>query len=163
MFISSKKSIVLLLSVLLIHGCNANNSQQDTSQEDTSPKLETADNSSATKPEIKSPTPKANPFESANYPQPDCGDPLPQNKESYPVTYYPVYAENIGDNLSLIRSQFCQDAFARILPGIGQVIQVASFSDRERADLFKAFLDERTSGTGLVGKPSTIRNPVTPQ
>ena len=163
MFIFSKKYLVLLLSVLLVYGCNANNSEQDTSQQDTSQKLETADSSPATKPEIKSPTAKANPFENKNYPQPDCGDPLPQNKESYPVTYYPVYAENIGDNLSLIRSQFCQDAFARTLPEVGKVIQVASFSDRERADLFKQFLDERTSGKGLVGNPSLIRNPVTPK
>ncbi|MDJ0689442.1 MAG: hypothetical protein QNJ41_13115 [Xenococcaceae cyanobacterium MO_188.B32] len=157
MFIPSKKSLILFLSVLLIYGCNGNTSQKNTT---TSQTLETASNSSATKPEIKSPTPPANPFESVNYPQPDCGEPLPQNEESYPVTYYPVYAENIADNLRLISSQFCQDAFATTLPNAEKVIQVASFRDREKADLFKQFLDKRISGNGLVGKPSIIKNPL---
>ena len=155
MFIPSKKSIILFLSVLLIYGCSANTTQKNT---DTSENLEISSNLTVTEPEIKSPTPLVNPFESENYPQPDCGEPLPQDKESYPVTYYPVYAENIDDNLSLIRSQFCQDAFAKTLPNVGKVIQVASFRDREKADLFKQFLDKRISGNGLVGKPSIIRN-----
>ena len=151
MFISSKNYLFWLLSVLLIYGCNANTSEQNKAQ-----KIKTASHTQASQSAIKVTTLPANPFESKNYPQPDCGDPLPQNAESYPVTYYPVYAENVGDNLSLIRSQLCQDAFAKILPGSGKVIQVASFHSREQADLFRQFLAKRTSGQGLIGKPSTI-------
>ena len=131
MFIFSKNSLVILLSVLLIYGCNANTSQQNTDTE--------------------------------NYPKPHCGESLPQNKEAYPVSYYPVYAENVADNLSIIRSQFCQDALARNLANVGRVIQVASFQDREKADLFRQFLDRKISGKSLVGKPSIIRNPVKPK
>ena len=151
MFISSKNYLILLLSLLLISGCNANTSEQNTTQ-----KIKTASHTQASQAEIQATKPQANPFESKNYPQPDCGDPLPQDEESYPVTYYPVYAENVGNNLNLIRSQLCQDAFAKVLPDSAKVIQVASFRSRERADLFRQFLAQRTSGKGLVGKPSTI-------
>ncbi len=70
----SKKYLVVLLSVLLIYGCNGNNVEKsETAEENELEKLETTSNGQVSQPEIKSPTPTANPFESKKYPQPYCG------------------------------------------------------------------------------------------
>ena len=75
-------------------------------------------------------------FEQESFPKSACGDPVIQDG----TTYYRVFISNQGNNLTMVKQGFCQDAFPK-----GNSIQVAAFNDsnshfdkrRRRSFLFK--------------------------
>ncbi len=92
-----------------------------------------------------------------SFPKPNCGDPLPDDSRSYPVSVYPVYVDFTKSNLRAIRSYFCANASTPIRLSTGEkVIQVASFTDIDRANSLKNLMIKRF-GSGEVGQP-TIRS-----
>jgi hypothetical protein len=87
------------------------------------------------------------------YPKSNCGDPLPA--QGRVVTLYPVFVNYTPGNLQSITTDLCLDAF-RMQRENGQFsIQVASFTDRGRAQSFAGFLVNRF-GNAEVGSPSTV-------
>jgi hypothetical protein len=89
----------------------------------------------------------------SGYPKATCGDPLPA--QGGVVTLYPVFVNYTPGNLQSITTSLCLDAF-RMQRENGQFsIQVASFTDRGRAQNFARFLIDRFSNAE-VGSPSTI-------
>ncbi len=75
-----------------------------------------------------------NPFEQESFPKSACGDPfIPAGR-----TYYRVFINHQGNNLTMVKQGFCQDAFPR-----RNSIQVAAFNDLTRAQNFAAFMQSR--------------------
>lgn len=100
--------------------------------------------------------PEPNPFESVEFPQAACGDPLPLNKDQYPLSLYPVFISDSDENLNRVKTEFCQDAIRKRRESTGkQMIQVASFLSVERANQFKDFMISKF-GSGEVGEASNI-------
>ncbi|WP_377474038.1 MAG: hypothetical protein P2A85_16945 [Microcoleus anatoxicus] len=94
----------------------------------------------------------------SNFPKSTCGDPLPTNPNDYPVDFYPVYLPDSEANLQLARSRFCQDALFKQRKDTGSiVVQVASFSNYQRAIEFRDFLNSETSGSS-IGPPTRWLN-----
>jgi hypothetical protein len=75
-------------------------------------------------------------FDNDTFPKPVCGDPEP-SPDDYPITLYPVYVNHSERNFQVIKEQYCLDALER--EGQGK-IQVASFSNQEKAEEFSEFL-----------------------
>ncbi|TAG98123.1 MAG: hypothetical protein EAZ18_01435 [Oscillatoriales cyanobacterium] len=92
-----------------------------------------------------------------NFPKASCGDPLPTNPNDYPVDFYPVYLPDSEANLQLAQ-RFCQDALFKQRKDTGSIaVQVASFSNYQRAIEFKDFLNSETSGS-TIAPPTRIQN-----
>ncbi len=101
-----------------------------------------------------SPTSSNNEFDKAQFPQANCGDSLPTDAISS-IQFYPVFIEYSDSNLKTIKSNFCIDAYKKTRSDTGEIaIQVASFTNRSRAELFSDFM-KRKVGSGDVGKPTT--------
>ncbi|MBK4731549.1 hypothetical protein JJD41_16995 [Oxynema sp. CENA135] len=102
-----------------------------------------------------------NPFYQERFPQSSCGDPLPQNPEEYPITFYPVFASYSERNLSIIQDYYCTDAYGPITRDNGQIgIQVASFVGRQRSELFQQFMNEQVpQALWEIGNPTIINSP----
>lgn len=100
-----------------------------------------------------------NPFDRVSFPQGSCGDTLPRNPALYPVNFYPVYIDNQGQNLAMVQSRFCSDAYAMRKKDTNQpAIQVASFLDQQRAQFFAEFMQQQM-GSGEVGPPTPVTSP----
>lgn len=102
-----------------------------------------------------SPTPAAssNKFDTTQFPQANCGDSLPTNSDT-PIQFYPVFIEYSESNLKTVKSKFCADAYRKVRNDTDKVaIQVASFIDRNQAELFRDFMKKKL-GSGDVGKPT---------
>ena len=85
-----------------------------------------------------------------------CGDRLPEDPASYPVSFYSVSVEYSADNLSKIKNHFCEDALPRTSKSLGrEVVQVASFTSKEKADSFKVKLSQYF-GQVTIGEPTVI-------
>jgi serine/threonine-protein kinase len=106
-------------------------------------------------PSITTPAASSNEFENAQFPQLNCGDSLQTNSAS-PIQFYPVFIKYSQSNLQTIKSNFCADAYRKTRSDTGEVaIQVASFTNRSRAELFSDFM-KRKLGSGDVGQPTTF-------
>ncbi|HEY9669142.1 MAG TPA: SH3 domain-containing protein, partial [Coleofasciculaceae cyanobacterium] len=104
-------------------------------------------------PQNTPPTASPNEFDAVGFPLASCGDALPTNSAS-PTPFYPVFVEYSESNLQAVKSNFCADAYKANRKDTGQeAIQVASFTDRDRAALFSDFL-KRKVGSGEVGQPT---------
>ncbi|MEZ2232557.1 MAG: hypothetical protein ACBR23_00690 [Microcoleus sp.] len=96
----------------------------------------------------------------SNFPKASCGDPLPTNPNDYPVDFYPVYLPDSEANLQLARSRFCQDALFKQRKDTGSiVVQVASFSNYQRAIEFRDFLNSETSGSTIGASTRWLNKP----
>jgi hypothetical protein len=86
----------------------------------------------------------------------ECGDPLPPDPKAYPVNFYPVSVEYSDRNLELVKKHFCQDARKMLSKSLGkEVLQVASFTSREKAQAFKEELSQHFSQS-RVGDPTIV-------
>jgi hypothetical protein len=95
-------------------------------------------------------------FPSASFPRETCGDPLPSDKSLYPINYYAVFVPDEGDNLEVIRSEFCADAFSKLDKATGEnVIQVASFYT-EKVHEFVSLMEKNFGEGAKLGKPSVV-------
>ncbi|HEY9596551.1 MAG TPA: protein kinase [Cyanophyceae cyanobacterium] len=114
--------------------------------------------------EQTAPTASSNEFDRVQFPQPSCGDSPPTNTTS-PIEFYPVFIEDTDSNLQFVQSNFCTDAYRTTRKDINiPAIQVASFTDRNRAELFRDFM-QRKIGSADVGQPtlySATPSPETP-
>ncbi len=103
---------------------------------------------------IARPASSFNQFDKVQFPQENCGDSLPTNSAS-PLQFYPVFIEYSQSNLKTVKSNYCTDAYRKTRSDTGKVaIQVASFTNRNRAELFSDFM-KRKLGSGDVGQPIT--------
>lgn len=101
-----------------------------------------------------------NHFYEITYPLEECGDESPSNYspsggEIY--YFYPVYIDYSEYNYSVVKESFCRDAYYKAY-GELYVIQVASFSSFENAELFSEFMRSKF-GSGEVGEPRIIGSP----
>jgi len=97
-----------------------------------------------------------NQFDKVSFPKESCGDELPKTTNSYPVNLYPVFIKYTEINWNTIKSNYCKDALSTEREGNGEkVVQVASFTSKERAQEFKDFM-VRKLGSGDIGKASVI-------
>lgn len=107
-----------------------------------------------------------NDFDKAQFPLSNCGDPLP-TKSASPTQFYPVFIDFSNNNLQQVKANFCGDAYKTTRQDTGQLaIQVASFTNRNQAELFRDFMT-RKIGSGAVGqatiyKASPNPSPTTP-
>ncbi len=96
-----------------------------------------------------------NEFDNAQFPQSSCGDSLPSGASSS-VQFYPVFIDYSENNLQAVKSNFCADAYRTTRKDSGEVaIQVASFTNPSRAELFGEFMSKKL-GSGEVGQPTII-------
>jgi len=101
-------------------------------------------------------TPQTNSTLTSGFPKPVCGDSLPEDPKAYPVKLYPVFVDFSDANLSKMRSQFCQDAIENARAKVNKKsIQVGSFTDVNRANVFKDFMMKQF-GSGEIGEPTVI-------
>jgi tetratricopeptide (TPR) repeat protein len=91
------------------------------------------------------------------FPKSSCGDNYSSlsNLNNYSVSFYPVYIEYSNSDLEIIKTNFCQDALV-VKRKDKLVIKVASFTSKERANLFADFLSARI-GKAEVGEPRIYR------
>jgi serine/threonine protein kinase len=104
-----------------------------------------------------------NEFDKAQFPLPSCGDPLPNNSAS-PTQFYPIFIDFNDSNLQQVQEKFCGDAYKTTRQDTGQLaIQVASFINRNQAELFRDFMT-RKIGSGAVGQATIYKasNPSQP-
>ena len=100
--------------------------------------------------------PPSNEFDKVQFPQANCGDPLPTNASS-PTEFYPVFIEFSDKNIQKVTTDFCRDAYQTKRQDTGQIaIQVASFTDRNQAKLFSDFM-LRQLGSGEVGQATIYK------
>lgn len=93
-------------------------------------------------------------FDTAQFPQESCGDALPTNSTAS-TQFFPVFIKYNENNLQIAKSKFCTDAYQTKRKDTGEIaIQVASFTNRDRAELFSKFLNQQL-GSGEVGQPTT--------
>ena len=101
-------------------------------------------------------TKQINPFDKTSFPQEVCGDKLPHISKTNTVKVYRIFIEYNESNLQTIKANYCQDAYLRKDKG-KQAIQVATFVNKERANQFKEFLENKLGNVSLeVGEP-TVR------
>jgi hypothetical protein len=88
-----------------------------------------------------------------------CGDPSPSDPKAYPVSFYSVSVEYSGKNLELIQKHFCEDAIRVNSKLLGkEVVQVASFTSKEKANSFKEKLSQHFSQV-RIGEPTIVEKP----
>jgi len=97
----------------------------------------------------------------SDFPKPSCGDGLPNNLESFPITFYPTDISYNQSNLNQVRNTFCKDAFIKRVKG-RRKIQVASFDTPEKAREFSQFLnttfDSAEVGNNRIVTQEMIKN-----
>lgn len=142
-----------VLTLVGIAAININNSPSNTPIADT---RQPNENNSKTPNTHGFPT---NQFDSEIFPKPVCGDPKPTDPQDYPVSFHPVFIDNTDANLTRIKADFCADARPVYREKMKKTsIQVASFTSRQRAEEFRAFLASRF-GNAEVGEPRVIPTP----
>ncbi len=93
------------------------------------------------------------------YPKSTCGDSLPRDTSAYPLEFFPVFIEFTPDNLIKVKQDFCGDAYQTIRELTGQkAIQIASFSSKEKANEFRALMEENF-GNAEVGESRKVSVP----
>ncbi|WP_017293172.1 hypothetical protein [Geminocystis herdmanii] len=98
-------------------------------------------------------------FDNESFPKDTCGDRMPTNINEFPVDFYPVYVNFSSENLRLVQSRFCKDAYSMTRKEIGQkAIQIGSFTSYDRAEQFSKFLKNKI-GSGEVGQPRRVEKP----
>ncbi len=92
-------------------------------------------------------------YNNYDFPLDSCGDKDPGGTN----IWYPVYVDDTPENISTIRSNYCQDAIRKYRQQ-EQIysIQVASFINESEAEQFANLMQEKI-GSGEVGEP-TIYN-----
>ncbi|NET09495.1 MAG: hypothetical protein F6K16_33280, partial [Symploca sp. SIO2B6] len=94
-----------------------------------------------------------------NFPSNECGDPLPKNKDAFPVNFYPVFIKYSENNLKDVRQEFCRDAYDKYRDGKeDKYIQISSFTSRKKAEAFADIMQNRF-GSGEIGEPTTVSEP----
>ena len=113
------------------------------------------------KPEVNHPsetgvTKSTNPFNSDSFPKAYCGDQLPDNSKTNTVKLHRVFIDYSESSLKTVKANFCQDAFKTIIKDNGKnIIQVASFKDKQRGNQFKYFLANKLGDVNVeVGEPT---------
>jgi serine/threonine-protein kinase len=97
-------------------------------------------------------------FTISSFPRSSCGDTLPENPNAYPVNLYPVFIEYTDNNLQLVTSKFCKDAYQMTRKVIGKkAIQMGSFLSRDNAEAFKNLMVKEL-GSGEIGEPRRIES-----
>ena len=92
-------------------------------------------------------------FYDYQFPTASCGDRDPGGTN----TWYPVFIKNTEHNFNEVRDRFCRDAIRKYREYRQSTsIQVASFTDRDKAEEFALIL-KINLGTGEVGQPK-VRN-----
>ena len=95
-------------------------------------------------------------FRQADFPKSLCGDPKPSDSRDYPVNFYPVQVLYSDRNLSIARSYFCEDSFAKVSQDTGEkVVQISSFTSKQKAKDFGAFISSHLSDV-QIGTPTII-------
>ena len=95
-------------------------------------------------------------FDQEDFPRYSCGDSKPSNPNDYPVEFYRVQVPYSETNLSKARAYFCRDALPTISQDTGKkVVQISSFTNREKARDFAVFVNTQISGVRLES-PITI-------
>lgn len=95
-------------------------------------------------------------FSASDYPQEVCGDSKPTNPADYPVDFYPVKVPYSPEVLEMVRNDFCRDAFQkRDKVTREKIIQIASFTDQDKAMEFAKMIKTRINETS-VGKPTRV-------
>jgi len=72
------------------------------------------------------------------------------------VKLYPVYVNFTAPLLKRIKNQFCQDALQITRENNKEMIQVASFTNIERAKAFRSLMVKET-WSGEVGEPTVVK------
>ncbi len=134
---------IIIISFIFIFNYNEKDSSVSRSNKTTKP-LENNSNS--------------NIFDNDSFPKSTCGDVMPSNLNEFPVDFYPVYIDNSSENLQLVQSRFCRDAFRITRKNIGKSIQVSSFRSYQRAEQFRDFLIQQV-GSGEIGNPRRLESP----
>jgi len=102
------------------------------------------------------PIPSSYSFSPSDFPQVSCGDSRPNDPNAYPVRFYPVKIPYTEPNLSKARALFCTDALKRSNKKTNIAwIQVASFTDSQRAKAFAKFVGTEINGA-IVGEPNLL-------
>ncbi len=129
-------------------------SRNPDSTTNATPSSETDSNlDSSLSPSNTTPVALPNEFDDVQFPQSNCGDSRPTDSASQ-TQFYPVFIEYSEKNLQAVKSNYCADAYKANRKDSGEVaIQVASFTNRERAELFSDFLKSKL-GSGDVGEPT---------
>lgn len=92
----------------------------------------------------------------SDFPKYACGDSKPTDSNSYPVDFYPVKIPYDSYYLKIAKNEFCQDAFVKKDKKTSEpIIQVASFTDENKALDFAEFISDRIP-TVTIGEPTTI-------
>jgi hypothetical protein len=87
-----------------------------------------------------------------------CGDALPKDEKVYPVSFHPVFVSYSEKNLEIVKKHFCADAIKRRSEKLGKdVVQVGSFTSKERANALKSELSAHLQGAD-IGEPTVIQN-----
>jgi hypothetical protein len=101
-------------------------------------------------------TPQTSSALTSGFPKERCGDSLPDDPKAYPVSFYPVFVDFSDANFIKMKSQFCKDAIENARAKVNKKsIQVGSFTDINRAKIFKDFMVKQF-GSGEVGEPRII-------
>jgi serine/threonine protein kinase len=131
-------------------------SSDSTAKDTTSPDKGSSSDSTAkdtSSPQNTTPTSSSNEFDKAQFPQSTCGDSLPTGSSSS-IEFHPVFIQYSESSLQTVKSNFCADAYKTTRRDSGEVaIQVASFTDRRRAESFSDFMNTKV-GSGDVGQPT---------
>jgi hypothetical protein len=86
-----------------------------------------------------------------------CGDALPKDEKVYPVSFHPVFVSYSEKNLEIVKKHFCADAIKRRSEKLGKdVVQVGSFTSKERANALKSELSAHLQGAD-IGEPTVIQ------
>jgi hypothetical protein len=95
-------------------------------------------------------------FNSEDFPKYACGDSKPTDPNDYPVEFYPVNVPYSEDNLFIVRSYFCQDAFQKRAKDTGEKeVQIASFTNEEKARAFAEFVYTQIPEV-RIGSPTIV-------
>jgi hypothetical protein len=139
------KFAILSLSLLLC-SCRAGGSQPTASEQPTE-----ADPSQSLAPIADAPVPLGKA-------KATCGDSLPKDEKAYPVRFHPVFVSYSEKNLAIVKKHFCADAIKRRSEKLSKdVVQVASFTSKEKANVLKSDLSAYLQGVD-IGEPTVIQN-----
>jgi hypothetical protein len=101
-------------------------------------------------------TPTTNQFAQVNFPQGSCGDDKPNDPNLTSVDFYPINIPYSDETLEIVTQNFCRDAYQKTDRSTGdKIIQVASFTEKSKAQEFVDFIGETMTGA-YVGNPTTI-------
>jgi hypothetical protein len=137
-----------LVAVLMLSGCGTSE-KQTTAEKPPEVSLSPSPNPITDSPKASVPLGKA---------KASCGDALPKDAKAYPVSFYPVFVSYSDKNLELVKKHFCADAIKRRSEKLGQdVVQVGSFTSRERANALKSELSAHLQGAD-IGEPTVVQS-----